>query len=160
METLYSFFRAHPYGLVELRYIEEVCETDSQSINWNLVYLEKSGYLELDRSMDCPPYISCTTSITAKGIDLIENTNNAFDKLKEKIEKIKNTNLDRLKEFIDVKKKVLNLDELFDMLDKLNPADLKKKVNKHVRSVFDTSISKFELENEKAPVVAYQQSLF
>lgn len=73
LKTLYDFFREHPYGLAELRYIEEVCEADHQAVNWNLVYLEKCGYVELDRSMDCPPYISCTTSITAGGIDLVEN---------------------------------------------------------------------------------------
>ena len=44
-----------------------------------MVYLEKCGYVELDKSMDCPPYVSCTAIITATGIDLVE-TPQKFDK--------------------------------------------------------------------------------
>lgn len=73
MQYLYRFFREHPYGLVELRTLEETCETDAGTLNWNLVYLDKCGYVELDNSQDCPPYISCTVSITAKGIELVES---------------------------------------------------------------------------------------
>ncbi len=73
LKTLYDFFRACPFGLAELRTIDETCRSDPEELNWNIVYLEKCGYVELDKSMDCPPYVSCTAGITAKGIDLVEN---------------------------------------------------------------------------------------
>ena len=79
LKNLYDFFRAYPFGLAELRTIEETCQSDSEWLNWNIVYLEKCGYVELDKSMDCPPYVSCTAVITARGIDLVENIQK-FDK--------------------------------------------------------------------------------
>ena len=57
---------------MELRVLEETCPSDVGTLNWNLVYLDKCGYVELDKSQDCPPYISCTVCITAQGIDLVE----------------------------------------------------------------------------------------
>ena len=79
LKTLYDFFRAYPFGLAELRTIDESCRSDPEWLNWNIVYLEKCGYVELDKSMDCPPYVSCTAVITARGIDLVENFQK-FDK--------------------------------------------------------------------------------
>ena len=79
LKHLYSFFQEHPFGLEELRSIEDVCHTDKWTLNWNLVYLDQCGYIELDKSQDCPPYVSCAVAITAKGIDLIENKSE-FDK--------------------------------------------------------------------------------
>jgi len=73
LETLYTAFREFPYGLVELNHLVEACTVDPETLNWNIVYLEKHGYVKPDRSMDCPPFISCTVAITARGIDLIEN---------------------------------------------------------------------------------------
>jgi hypothetical protein len=79
METLYSFFKEFPFGFKELNSLVDACHTDTKTLNWNLVYLDRCGYIELDKSQDCPPYISCSVSITPKGIDLIEN-NSEFDK--------------------------------------------------------------------------------
>lgn len=79
MEHLYSFFQEHPFGLAELRTLEDACQTDIRTLNWNLVYLDQCGYIELDKSQDCPPYISCGVAITANGIDLVENKSE-FDK--------------------------------------------------------------------------------
>ena len=73
LKALYDFFRSYPYELMELGTIDEMCRSRPERLNWNIAYLEKCGYVELDRSMDCPPYISCTASITAKGIDLVED---------------------------------------------------------------------------------------
>ena len=73
LKALYDFFKSYPYGLMELGTIDEMCRSRPAQLNWNIAYLEKCGYVELDRSMDCPPYISCTASITAKGIDLVEH---------------------------------------------------------------------------------------
>ena len=74
LHALYEFFQEFPYGAMELRQIQESCSVSIKILNWNIVYLEKCGYVELDRSSDCPPYVSCTGSISAGGIDLIENT--------------------------------------------------------------------------------------
>ena len=73
LKTLYEFFKAYPFGLAELHTIDETCRSTPEPLNWNMVYLEKCGYVELDKSMDCPPYVSCTATITATGIDLVEN---------------------------------------------------------------------------------------
>jgi len=78
LEKLYEAFREFPYGLVELSQLAEKCSADPESLNWNIVYLEKHGYVKPDRSMDCPPFISCTATITASGIDLVE-TPSEFD---------------------------------------------------------------------------------
>lgn len=81
LSLLYAFFQEFPYGAMELRQIKETCGTTAGLLNWNLVYLEKSGYAALDRSPDCPPYVACSASITADGIDLVEDParfNNRF----------------------------------------------------------------------------------
>ena len=58
---------------LELKQIEEACQTDAKALNWNLVYLEKCGFVELGKSIECPPYIASSATLTAKGIDLIED---------------------------------------------------------------------------------------
>ena len=73
LTILYGFFQDFPYGSMELRQIQETCNTTSHLLNWNMVYLEKSGYLELDRSPDCHPFVACSVSISAAGIDLVED---------------------------------------------------------------------------------------
>ena len=65
-------------------------------------------------------------------IDIIQNVNWAFDKLKEKIKTIKKSNLDALKEFIDKKKASLNLDSLFKDIELLDPDKLKDNTNKYL----------------------------
>lgn len=74
MEALYALFREYPYALIELSHLQDACGVEAQTLNWNMVYLEKCGYLELDKSGDCPPFVACTASLTAAGIDLIEDT--------------------------------------------------------------------------------------
>ena len=73
LSLLYAFFQEFPYGSMEPRQIKEACGTTAGLLNWNLVYLEKSGYVALDRSPDCPPYVACSASITAEGVDLVED---------------------------------------------------------------------------------------
>lgn len=73
LKTLYKLFRKYPYAQIEPVQIMESCRTDANDLNWNLVYLEKSGYLELGRSYDSPPFIACSVALTARAIDLIEN---------------------------------------------------------------------------------------
>lgn len=73
MALLYDLFREFPQAQVEPREIEVACRTNTKDLNWNLVYLEKCGYIELGKSSDCHPYAACSAAITAKGIDLIED---------------------------------------------------------------------------------------
>ena len=73
LKTLYELFKEYPYAQREPGQIMEVCRTDAKELNWNLVYLEKCGYLELGRSYDSPPFIACSVALTARGIDLVEN---------------------------------------------------------------------------------------
>lgn len=73
MVTLYRVFQENPYLAVELSEIDEECGTDPKTLNWNIVYLEKCGYVELGKSHDSAPYIAPFASLTATGIDLVEN---------------------------------------------------------------------------------------
>ncbi len=75
--------------------------------------------------------------VDVEWIDLIENTDKAFDKLKEKVDQLKDANLDRLKEFIDAQKKALNLQQMLDQLASLSPENLKSEVNKHLKELFN-----------------------
>jgi hypothetical protein len=73
MVLLYDRFRELPYAFTELELIEEFCGASRREVNWNLVYLEKSGYLELNKTPDSYPHVASGAALTAKGIDLVEN---------------------------------------------------------------------------------------
>ena len=73
LSILYERFKAFPYAAMELREIEDLCATDAQTLNWNMVYLEKAGYVELGKSLEMPPYVACSATISAIGIDLVED---------------------------------------------------------------------------------------
>lgn len=70
---LYDMFREHPYSPVDVRQLEDACETNPEDMNWNLVYLEKCEYVELGKSVVFPPYVAAMVSLTVKGIDLVED---------------------------------------------------------------------------------------
>jgi len=73
LKTLYELFRKFPYAQTEPVQIMESCRTDANELNWNLVYLEKCGLVELGKAYDCHPFVACSAVLTAQGIDLIEN---------------------------------------------------------------------------------------
>ncbi|MBF0102853.1 MAG: hypothetical protein HQK77_18290 [Desulfobacterales bacterium] len=73
MVTLYTFFQEVPYASIELSTLTDKCAVDYKELNWNLAYLEKCGYVELGKSVDAPPFIAASATISAKGIDLVEN---------------------------------------------------------------------------------------
>ncbi len=75
MKRLYALFQDYPYAAIELSQISEECHTNVRELNWNMVYLEKCGYVELGKSIECPPYIASSVTITADGIDLVEDEN-------------------------------------------------------------------------------------
>jgi len=73
LELLYALFQETPFAEVELAHIEDSCHTDARELNWNIVYLEKCGYIALNKSADCITHVGFAASITAAGIDLVEN---------------------------------------------------------------------------------------
>ena len=84
LQTLYDLFKKHPYAQVELTQLLETCQTDIETLNWNMVYLEKAGFVELSKAFDMPPFIACSVSITAAGIDLIENEDEFDNRFSDK----------------------------------------------------------------------------
>lgn len=73
LRVLYEYFKDFPYATIELVQIADDCGVAAKELNWNMVYLEKSGYVELAKSDAVPPFIAPAAVITAKGIDLIED---------------------------------------------------------------------------------------
>lgn len=73
LSFLYDRFRVAPNAPVDIRQLEDACQTTPEELNWNLAYLEKKGYVELGKSIDFPPYITAMVTITATGIDLVED---------------------------------------------------------------------------------------
>jgi len=73
IELLYRQFMDFPYALLDLESIAEHCEVEAKLLNWNIVYLEKCGYVELGKSIEALPFVACSASITAPGIDLVED---------------------------------------------------------------------------------------
>lgn len=79
LEFLYDRFKALPYADSELADLREACDVSPQELNWNLVYLEKSGFVELRKSADSLSCIATSVAITARGIDIVEDPD-AFDR--------------------------------------------------------------------------------
>ena len=73
LELLYKRFKEVPLAQVELSHIEEMCETDASELNWNMVYLEKCGYIDINKAPDCVTHVGFTAAITSDGVDLVEN---------------------------------------------------------------------------------------
>jgi len=73
IELLYTHFMEFPYAPLEMEMVAEHCQVEPKALNWNTVYLEKCGFVELGKSIEAPPFVACTASITEKGIDLIED---------------------------------------------------------------------------------------
>lgn len=74
IELLYAHFMEFPYAPLEMEMLADHCQVEPKSLNWNIVYLEKWGFVELGKSIEAPPFVACAASITEKGIDLIEDT--------------------------------------------------------------------------------------
>lgn len=73
LQALYEYFKDFPYATIELVQIADDCDIVPRELNWNMAYLEKSGYVELAKSDAVPPFIAPAAVITARGIDLIED---------------------------------------------------------------------------------------
>ncbi len=70
---LYTWFQEVPLAPVELGRLAEACDADAQALNWNLIYMEKKGWVTLSHDSSCPPFVACSVELTAAGIDLIED---------------------------------------------------------------------------------------
>lgn len=73
LSHLYTWFQEYPRAAFELRQLHDACTATDKVFNWNMVYLKKKGWIELDTSAECPPYVACTAVITGSGIDLLED---------------------------------------------------------------------------------------
>lgn len=73
LEQLYTCFQEYPLASIELGQLSETCQTTTRELNWNIVYLQKKGWVELDLGNACPPYVACTAALTGTGIDLVED---------------------------------------------------------------------------------------
>jgi hypothetical protein len=80
LEHLYARFQEYPLAAIELGQLLEACRTTARELNWNIVYLEKNGWVELDLGNDCPPYVACTAALTGAGIELVENVQTFEDR--------------------------------------------------------------------------------
>lgn len=79
LRQLYAWFQQVPLAPVELQRIAQACNSSDQDLNWNILYLEKKGWVELSHDVNCPPYVSCTAELTGAGIDLVEDPD-AFER--------------------------------------------------------------------------------
>lgn len=73
LEHLYTSFQEYPLAAIELGQLAEACRATAPELNWNIVYLQKKGWVELDLGNDCPPYVACSAALTGAGIDLVED---------------------------------------------------------------------------------------
>ena len=73
LEMVYERFKEHPYYMVTPKEFKDTLSIDSKELNYNIVYLEEKGYLELQKSLDGDIFVAAR--ITTKGIDLIEDEN-------------------------------------------------------------------------------------
>lgn len=70
---LYTWFQEVPLAPVELGRLAESCAVPARELNWNLVYMEKKGWVTLSHDSGCPPFVACSVELTAAGIDLLED---------------------------------------------------------------------------------------
>ena len=73
LQHLYAFFRRYPDLPTGLDELAAACGASPAELNWNIVYLEKCGYLELSRGYPAPPYAAISATISVRGIDLVED---------------------------------------------------------------------------------------
>ena len=73
LNRLYDFFRQFPLAAIGLDQLSEDCRVEPAELNWNMVYLEKSGWVELSKSYDEPPFVAASAALTAKGIAFVES---------------------------------------------------------------------------------------
>ncbi|MEO0137038.1 MAG: hypothetical protein ABIL39_08085 [candidate division WOR-3 bacterium] len=71
LEMAYEKFKEHPYYRITPREFKEALNIDLKTLNFNIVYLEEKGYIELTKPLEGSLFVGAR--ITSKGIDLIED---------------------------------------------------------------------------------------
>ena len=57
MRLLYEMFQEFPYAFLDMETLGEKCGATARDLNWNLVYLEKCGLIELSKSAESFPHV-------------------------------------------------------------------------------------------------------
>ncbi|RKX71729.1 hypothetical protein DRP53_00655 [candidate division WOR-3 bacterium] len=71
LRLLYEKFQEHPYHRILAKEFCEIIGVPLQRLDYNMIYLEEKGYVELQKPREGDVFISAR--ITAKGIDLVED---------------------------------------------------------------------------------------
>jgi uncharacterized LabA/DUF88 family protein len=71
MEMVYEKFKEHPYYRITPKEFKEALNIDLKTLNFNIVYLEEKGYIELQKPLEGSLFVGAR--ITSKGIDLVED---------------------------------------------------------------------------------------
>ncbi|MEO0126865.1 MAG: hypothetical protein ABIL44_03835, partial [candidate division WOR-3 bacterium] len=71
LEMAYEKFKEHPYYRITPREFKEALNIDLKTLNFNIVYLEEKGYIELQKPLEGSLFVGAR--ITSKGVDLVED---------------------------------------------------------------------------------------
>ncbi|MCX7994478.1 MAG: hypothetical protein N3A65_01730 [candidate division WOR-3 bacterium] len=71
LEMVYEKFKEHPYYRITPKEFKEALNIDLKTLNFNIVYLEEKGYIELEKPLEGSLFVGAR--ITSKGIDLVED---------------------------------------------------------------------------------------
>ena len=84
LKLLYDKFQEHPYYRILAKEFCEIIGVPLNRIDYNMIYLEEKGYVELQKPWEGDVFISAR--ITAKGIDLVEDDFELDLRLRKKAE--------------------------------------------------------------------------
>ncbi len=71
LEMSYERFKEHPYYRITPKEFKEILNIDLKTLNFNIVYLEEKGYIELQKPLEGSLFVGAR--ITSKGVDLVED---------------------------------------------------------------------------------------
>lgn len=71
LEMLYAQYMEHPYYRITPKEFKEALNIDLKTLNFNIVYLEEKGYIELQKPLEGSLFVGAR--ITSKGVDLVED---------------------------------------------------------------------------------------
>ncbi len=71
LEMAYERFKDHPYYRITPKEFREMLNIDLRTLNFNIVYLEEKGYIELQKPLEGSLFVGAR--ITSKGVDLVED---------------------------------------------------------------------------------------
>jgi len=71
LKMAYEKFMEHPYYRITPKEFKEALNIDLKTLNFNIVYLEEKGYIELQKPLEGSLFVGAR--ITSKGVDLVED---------------------------------------------------------------------------------------